>query len=78
MRRVREVLRLSCGLELSARQVARSCGVSHPTVLAYVRRARLSGLSWPLPASLDDAELERWLFPPLAPACESRASKSPR
>ena len=33
MRRVREVLRLSWGLGLSARQVARSCGLSHPTVL---------------------------------------------
>ena len=68
MRRVREVLRLSWGLGLSARQVARSCGLSHPTVLAYIRRSRAGGLSWSLPASLDDAQLERRLFPPPPPA----------
>ena len=72
MRRVREVLRLSWGLGLSARQVARSCGLSHPTVLAYLRRARAGGLSWPLPASLDDAQLERRLFPPPPPAGVAR------
>lgn len=39
-------------------QVARS------TVGDYERRFAASGLSWPLPASLSDAELERRLFPP--------------
>ena len=43
MRRVREVLRLKWELGLSARQVARSCGLTHPTVLNYVRRAEPAG-----------------------------------
>ena len=68
MRRVREILRLRWELGLSARQVARSCGLAHPTVLNYVRRAEACGLSWPLPASLDDEALERRLFPPLPPS----------
>jgi transposase len=33
-------------------------------VAEYLRRAKGTGLSWPLPAELDDAQLERKLFPP--------------
>ena len=49
MRRVREILRLKWELGLSARQVARSCGLAHPTVLNYVRRAEACGLPRPEP-----------------------------
>ena len=59
MRQIREILRLKWEVGLSDRQVARSCGLSRPTVSKYVRRATACGLSWPLPASLDDAQLER-------------------
>ena len=72
MRRVREILRLKWELGLSVRQIAHSSGLSHPTVLRYIERARAWGLSWPLPAELDDAELERRLFPPPPPS-EARA-----
>ena len=75
MRRVREVLRLRWELGLSVRQVARSCGLAHPTVIKYERRAKAGGLSWPLPAELDDAELERRLFPP--PPARSEARPQP-
>ena len=64
MRQIREILRLKWEVGLSDRQVARSCGLSRPTVSKYVRRATACGLSWPLPASLDDAQLERMLYPP--------------
>ena len=64
MRQIKEILRLKWALGLSDRQVARGCGLSRPTVSSYVRRATACGLSWPLPASLDDAQLERMLFPP--------------
>ena len=87
MRRVREILRLKWELGLSARQVARSCGLTHPTVLNYVRRAEACGLSWPLPASLGDETLERRLFPLIPfeschpfqakPATDSRAKLPP-
>ena len=64
MRQIREILRLKWEVGLSDRQVARSCGLSRPTVSKYVRRATACGVSWPLPASLDDAQLERMLYPP--------------
>ena len=38
----------------------------------YLRRAEAAGLSWPLPAALDDGALERLLFPP-APAVPATA-----
>ena len=63
MRQVREVLRQKWGMGRTIRQIARSCGVSRDTVTEYIRRAEAAGLSWPLPADLDDAALEARLFP---------------
>src|SRR4029079_4517033 len=40
------------------------CKVGQGTVGEYLRRAEAAGLTWPLPADLTDAELERRLFPP--------------
>ncbi len=64
MRKIREVLRLSWGLGLTARQVAASLGLARSTVAEYARRAEEAGLSWPLPCDCDDFILERRLFPP--------------
>ena len=63
MRHVTEVLRLKWGCGLSERKIAHSCGISRPTVAEYVRRAQAAGLSWPLPAAMDEATLDRLLFP---------------
>ena len=63
MRRIKDVLRLKAAGH-SRRQIAQSCGIARSTVAEYVRRAEAAGLWWPLPAELDDAELERKLFPP--------------
>jgi transposase len=64
MRKLREVLRLYFGNKLSARAVARSVGASSSVVNNYVGRAKLAGVSWPLPPELEgDAELEGKLFP---------------
>ena len=63
MRKVREVLRLHHVAGLSGRAIARSLKVSPVTVTRYIRRAEEAGLSWPLPESLDDAQLERRLLP---------------
>ena len=63
MRHVHEVLRLQWGCGLSERKIAHSGGISRPTVAEYVRRAQGAGLSWPLPEALDEAALERLLFP---------------
>ena len=67
MRQVHDVLRLKWAGGLSDRQIARSLGLSRPTVANYVHRAQAAGLSWPLPDGLDEAALERLLFP-LSPA----------
>src|SRR5499427_2359913 len=64
MRQVHEVLRLKWAVGLSDRQIARSLGLSRPTVAAYVQRAQVAGLSWPLPDELDATTLEQRLFPP--------------
>ena len=63
MRKVREVLRLHHVAGLSGRAIARSLKLSPVTVTRYIRRAEEAGLSWPLPGSLDDAQLERRLLP---------------
>lgn len=64
MRKIREILRLAWGAQLGTRQTARSCSISHVTVLSYLRRAQAAGLSWPLPEALDETALQRLLFPP--------------
>jgi transposase len=64
MRKIKEVLRLKWGQGLSNRQIAKACGIARPTVAEYLRRVAEAGLSWPLPANLDEATLEQQLFPP--------------
>jgi transposase len=63
MRKIRDVLRLRLGEQLSLRQVASSLSMPLTSVADYVRRATEAGLDWPLPEELsgDDA-LEARLF----------------
>jgi transposase len=46
------------------RRIARSCHISRPSVADYLLRFEEAGLVWPAAATLDDATLERKLFPP--------------
>ncbi len=64
MRKTREILRLKFESELSQRASARAVGVSNATVWDALRRFEASGLSWPLPEGLGDAELEARLYRP--------------
>src|SRR5512139_1086335 len=64
MRKIKEVLRLKWEKGFTNRTIARSVSIARSTVGQYLRRARDAGLGWPLPAELDEAELERRLFPP--------------
>ena len=66
MRKIREVLRLTHDLRLSAREVRAATGVGKTAVADYVARARAIGVTWPVPPEIDDAELERCLFVPPA------------
>jgi transposase len=64
MRQVREVLRLKHVCGHSGHQIATMVGISRYTVAEYLRRAGVVGITWPVPADLDDAALERKLFTP--------------
>jgi transposase len=67
MRHVKEILRLKFEQRWGNRPIARSLGVSRNTIRLTLRRAQQAGLAWPLPPGLSDHELEKCLFPPLAP-----------
>ena len=64
MRKIREVLRLTHELGLSVRQVSEATGVGKTAVGEYIARAKVIGITWPIPAEFSDAELERRLFVP--------------
>lgn len=64
MRKIREILRLRFGHHLSKRQIAPMVGAGPTAVGNTLRRFAQSGLGWPLPDDLGDAELEWRLFPP--------------
>ena len=74
MRKIRDVLRLSFGEQLSLRQVAASLQLPHTTVADHVRRAKAAGLGWPLPDGFDDDALEARLFATQAPRADPRPS----
>ena len=79
MRKVREVLRLKHTLGLSFRQISEATGVGKTVVGEYVRRAGVLGITWPVPEEIDDAELERRLFPvPARPVRRVRRSTGAR
>jgi transposase len=62
MRRLRDVLRLKYEAGLPHRAIALACAVGLGTVSSVLTRAKGAGLTWPLPAALDDAALEARLF----------------
>ena len=76
MRKIREALRLHYDAGLGVRAVARSLKASPSTVREYLVRAKLQGLSWPLPESLDDAALLQRLYP--TPRTNSRRLPPPQ
>ncbi len=58
MRLLREILRLRYAGGLSQRAIARCLSIGSGTVCECLARAATAGLSWPLPAELDDSRLE--------------------
>jgi transposase len=62
MRKATEILRLRWGQRLPVRQIAQSLSISHSTVIDTIHRAEAAGLTWPLPAALDDAALEALVY----------------
>ncbi len=72
MRKIVEVLRLSLRDKRSVREVASLTNTSRWSVEEYVRRAAAAGVGYPLPEGLTETELERRLFPPVAPKPSDR------
>lgn len=64
MRNVRQLLRLTVGEGLFRSRVSVATGVLPSTITDCLTRARAAGLGWPLPADLEDAELEARLYRP--------------
>src|SRR5262245_44893091 len=64
MRKIREGLRLAHEHKLSIRQVNRATGIGKSTVGEFVARAKVIGITWPIPPEISDAELEARLFTP--------------
>lgn len=65
VRTIKEVLRLKWSCGLSRKAISKTCGIARSTVDEYTKRAIQAGLSWPLPAELDDTALEHLLYPPV-------------
>ena len=63
MRKIRDVLRLKHANGVSERRIAKAVDMARSTVADCLGRARVAGVSWPIPDEIDDAELERRLFP---------------
>jgi transposase len=64
MRQIREVLRLRLEKRFNDRQISRSLGIGRTTIQEYLRKAKEAKLTWPLPVELDEAELQKRLYPP--------------
>ncbi len=67
MRKLTEVLRLNFELKLSQRQISTACDIARSTVADYLNRFEQAGLGWPEAAGLNEAALQRALFPPTDP-----------
>lgn len=62
MRKFKEVFRLKHEHELTNRKIAKSCAISHVTVVKYFALAEKAWIAWPLPDDIDDKELERRFY----------------
>jgi len=74
MRKIIEVLRLKFEARLSHDSIAAATRISKGAVNKYLRRAQAAGIVWPLPAQMDEAQLEAQLFPHAVPLMERHAA----
>jgi len=71
MRKISEVFRQRFELKRSYRDVARSLSISTSTVADYLARARIAGISWPLPEDMNEQALYDKLFLPVSGAVKA-------
>ena len=72
MRKIREILRLKYACKLTYDKIASSCGIGRTTVSDYLKRFESSAIGWPLPADMDDIQLEQRLFPSCQIECSPK------
>lgn len=72
MRKIRDILRLRLAAGLSIRQINASTKVSVGAIQKLLSQAERQGLSWPLPAELDDPQLARLFYPRADTGASSR------
>ena len=63
MRQIREIVRLRKDRKLSYDKIGQALGMSKRTAIRYMDRAEKANLTWPIPETMDDGQLERLLFP---------------
>ena len=73
MKRIKEVLRLASFPHMTDRKIALGANVAKTTVRDYLMRAREAGITWLEAEAMDDATLERFLFP----SCDEPRTKKP-
>ena len=71
MRKLNDILRLKHQAGLSHAKIAAALGLSKGVVGKYASLASAKGIAWPLPEGMDEATLERLLFPSPAKARRS-------
>ncbi len=64
MLKLKDILRLHYEAQLSSRKIALSLNLSRSAVSKYLVRATNAQLSWPLPAGMDEQQLQAILKPP--------------
>ena len=72
MRHIKDVLRLRFHAGLSIRQIQTSTRLSVGGIQKLLKEAERLGIGWPLPPDVDDAELQRRLYPSSAPTVARR------
>lgn len=63
MRKIKDVLRLRLSAGLSVRQISSSTKISVGGIQNLLNKAKVLGLSWPLPDELDDSQLAGLFYP---------------
>lgn len=67
MQKIKEILRLKYGADLSSRQISRSLNISTGAISKYLNRADAAGIGWPLPDSMTEQQVLAILQPSRKP-----------
>ena len=63
MKQIGEIMRLRYDLGCSQQAIADATGIARSTVKDYLMRAKVAGLTWPLPEEMTNEQLNELVFP---------------